>query len=121
MSNKYTLEQENILLSMLVKNLSFEDMKKELEVLTKNELKGFNTRELLSKANHLAKTVTEFNGLPVIYNRKVYETKKGEPVVRKATLIAKIATLLEVKPDTLDSLESVTKPVLELLISKLSK
>jgi len=55
------------------------------------------------------------------YQKKTYLNKLGQPPVKKAEHIDKLAMLLEVPSDHLESLEKVNKRVLELLIKKLEE
>lgn len=50
-----------------------------------------------------------------LYKRKGYLTKRGEPPIKKEVYIEKIAELMGVEPDRLDSLEKANKNVLILL------
>lgn len=54
-----------------------------------------------------------------VYKKKEYLTKRGEVPVKKEEYIERIAALLEVSSDILESLEKVNKGVLMLLASKL--
>ena len=55
-----------------------------------------------------------------VYQKKVYTNKRGEVPVKKYEMIERLAELLEVPSDQLESLEKVNKNVLKLLESKLS-
>ena len=50
-----------------------------------------------------------------VYKRKVYLNKRGEPPVKKEEYIERLAKLLEVDLQLLESLEKVNKNVLKLL------
>lgn len=50
-----------------------------------------------------------------VYKKKEYRTKRGEVPVKKEEYIERIANLLNVAVDTLESLEKVNKSVLALL------
>lgn len=54
-----------------------------------------------------------------IYKKKEYLTKRGEVPVKKEEYIERIAALLDVNSDILESLEKVNKSVLALLEQKL--
>ena len=54
-----------------------------------------------------------------VYEKKKYLTKQGEPPVRKSEYIEKIAKVLEVDVEMLESLEKVTKNVLILILDNL--
>jgi len=55
-----------------------------------------------------------------VYQKKVYTNKRGEVPVKKYEMIERLAQLLEVPSDQLESLEKVNKNVLKLLEAKLS-
>lgn len=50
-----------------------------------------------------------------VYKKKVYLNKRGEPPVKKEEYIDRLAKLLDVNSDRLESLEKVNKSVLVLL------
>ncbi len=50
-----------------------------------------------------------------VYKKKEYVTKRGEPPVKKDEYIERIARLLDVNSELLESLEKVNKGVLALL------
>lgn len=56
-----------------------------------------------------------------IYKKKEYLTKRGEPPIKKEEYIEKIAKLLDVNVEQLESLEKVTKNVLVLLAVRLDE
>lgn len=56
-----------------------------------------------------------------VYEKKTYVNKRGELPTKKSQHIDKIAELLEVDAETLESLEKVNKGVLKLIELKLSK
>jgi len=55
-----------------------------------------------------------------VYKKKEYLTKRGELPVKKEEYIERIARLLEVNSDILESLEKVNKSVLALLERRLT-
>jgi len=55
-----------------------------------------------------------------VYQKKVYTNKRGEVPVKKYEMIERLAQLLEVPSDQLESLEKVNKNVLKLLETRLS-
>jgi hypothetical protein len=55
-----------------------------------------------------------------VYQRKSYLNKRGEPPVKKEEYINRIADLLDINIDLLDSLEKVTKSALVLIETKVS-
>lgn len=54
-----------------------------------------------------------------IYQKKQYLTKRGEIPVRKSEYIEKIAQILEVDVESLESMEKLNKSVLVLLLANL--
>lgn len=56
-----------------------------------------------------------------VYEKKTYTNKRGELPIKKSQHIDKIAELLEVDVDTLESLEKVNKGVLKLIELKLTE
>ena len=55
-----------------------------------------------------------------VYQKKTYVNKRGEVPVKKYGMIERLAELLQVPSDQLESLEKVNKNVLKLLETKLS-
>ena len=55
-----------------------------------------------------------------VYNKKPYLNKRGEPPVKKSDQIQRLATLLDVDTQQLESLEKVNKTVLALLETNLT-
>jgi len=55
-----------------------------------------------------------------IYRKKTYLTKRGETPVKKEEYITRIAKLLDVNAEILESLEKVNKNVLQLIASALT-
>ena len=56
-----------------------------------------------------------------VYEKKTYTNKRGELPVKKSEHIERIAELLEVNSETLESLEKVNKGVLKLIELKLTQ
>lgn len=56
-----------------------------------------------------------------IYQRKAYTNKRGEAPIKKEVYLERIAELLNVNIDLLDSLDKVNKNVLILISESLSK
>lgn len=54
-----------------------------------------------------------------VYTKKAYTTKRGEIPVKKEEYIERIAALLDVNAEILESLEKVNKSVLALIESRL--
>lgn len=55
-----------------------------------------------------------------VYKKKEYLTKRGEVPIKKEEYIERIAKLLDVNAEMLESLEKVNKSVLALLATKLA-
>ena len=55
-----------------------------------------------------------------VYQKRTYVNKRGEPPIKKEQYIERIAALLDVSQDTVESLEKVNKNVLSLLTQNLS-
>ena len=66
------------------------------------------TRSIIAKLSQLG-----------VYHRKPYLTKRGDPPVSKEQLVVRLAELLGVELDRLESLEKCNKSVLMLLESSL--
>ena len=56
-----------------------------------------------------------------VYQKKSYTNKRGEVPVKKAEHIERIAKLLNMDPELLESLEKVNKGVLQVIERELSK
>lgn len=56
-----------------------------------------------------------------VYQKKQYLNKRGEVPIKKSEHIDRLAELLDVPPDQLESLEKVNKQVLVLLERRLAK
>lgn len=56
-----------------------------------------------------------------VYQKKSYLNKRGEPPVKKSEHIDRIAELLQVDAELLESLEKVNKTVLKLIELKLAE
>jgi hypothetical protein len=56
-----------------------------------------------------------------VYEKKTYVNKRGELPIKKSEHIERIAELLEVSSETLESLEKVNKGVLKLIELKLTE
>jgi len=55
-----------------------------------------------------------------VYTKKPYLNKRGEPPVKKSEQISRLAQMLDVSEDQLESLEKVNKTVLTLLEQNLT-
>lgn len=99
---KYTKEiTDKLINDYTVENKSVEDLALALEI---------PKRSVIAKLSSLG-----------IYKRKPYVDKTGKPPVRKSELIDSIGVSLGIDPDQLDSLEKVTKRILEVLDKRLKE
>ena len=99
---KYTKEiTDKLINDYTIENKSVEDLALELEI---------PKRSLIAKLSSLG-----------VYKRKPYVDKTGKPPVRKSELIDSIGVSLGIDPDQLDSLEKVTKRILEVLDKRLKE
>ena len=97
---KYTKEiTDKLVNDYTIENKSVEELALELEI---------PKRSLIAKLSSLG-----------IYKRKPYVDKTGKPPVRKSELIDSIGVSLGIDPDQLDSLEKVTKRILETIDKRL--
>ena len=86
-----------------------EDYKAQVPVAQLAEQLDVPERSIIAKLSSLG-----------VYQKKQYLNKRGELPVKKSQHIDKLAELLEVPPDQLESLEKVNKQVLVLLERKLT-
>ena len=86
-----------------------EDYKAQVPVATLAQQLDVPERSIIAKLSSLG-----------VYQKKQYLNKRGELPVKKSQHIDKLAELLEVPPDQLESLEKVNKQVLVLLERKLT-
>ena len=86
-----------------------EDYKANTPVATLAQQLGVPERSIIAKLSSLG-----------VYQKKQYLNKRGELPVKKSQHIDRLATLLDVPPDQLESLEKVNKGVLVLLEKKLT-
>lgn len=118
MSNKYTTEQEAAIIRTLKCSGDFGTMKENLEkLLLEKQFSGMNIRELLAKAQHLAKNSKG----EIIYHKKEYKAKTGETPIRKAVLIDQIEDALKLPIGSLASLEPATKLALLSILEAIKK
>lgn len=82
----------------------------ESEFAAANDPQEVPERSLIAKLSSLG-----------IYKKKEYLTKRGEPPVKKEEYIERIAKLLDVNAEMLESLEKVTKNVLALIAVRLDE
>lgn len=76
---------------------------------------GVATHDLAEKLQVPERSVIAKLSSLGVYKRKVYLNKRGEPPVKKEEYIERLAKLLEVDLQLLESLEKVNKNVLKLL------
>lgn len=96
---KYTNEITNKLVQDYQAGLTVEALAQQLQV---------PSRSIIAKLSSLG-----------VYQRKVYHNKRGELPQKKSEIIERLATLLEVDSERLESLEKVNKTVLLLIETKL--
>ncbi len=98
-------------LTLSLKNYKFqEDVKAGLPL----ERCGGNSEEVPERS-----VIAKLSSLGV-YKKKTYTNKRGDVPVKKEEYIDRIAHLLEVNSDILESLEKVNKAVLALIAERLS-
>lgn len=102
---KYDKELTEKLLDMYNRGVSVPDIAMNL-TLSCNE--PVPERSIIAKLSSLG-----------VYKKKEYLTKRGEVPVKKEEYIERIAKLLDVNSEFLESLEKVNKAVLSLISTKL--
>lgn len=100
MSKTYTPEIEKALADKFAQGASITDLASELDV---------SERSVIAKLSSMG-----------LYKKKGYLTKRGDIPVKKSEYVERIAALLGVDPDLVESLEKVNKNVLKLLETALS-
>lgn len=108
---KYTQEITNRITEQYKSGMSTADIAAELSELASGSNLGSEVvpeRSVIAKLSSLG-----------VYKKKEYLTKRGEVPVKKEEYIERIAALLDVNSDILESLEKVNKSVLALLETKL--
>ena len=100
MGMKYTIEIVNKITEDYKNGVPVKDIALELDV---------PERSVIAKLSSLG-----------IYQRKQYLNKRGEVPTKKEEYIERIATLLDINIDLLDSLEKVTKTALVLLEKRIA-
>lgn len=98
---KYTKEITDRLVQRYREGVSVEELAQELQV---------PTRSIIAKLSSLE-----------VYQKKQYLNKRGEVPVKKSEYIERIAKLLNMNLELLESLEKVNKGVLEVIERELSK
>ena len=97
---KYTKELTDKIVEQYAKGINIHDIAIDL---------GVPDRSIIAKLSSLG-----------VYQKKTYVNKRGEVPVKKYEMIERLAQLLQVPSDQLESLEKVNKNVLKLLESRLS-
>lgn len=98
---KYTKEMTDKLLEDYKSGVPTEELAKEL---------GVPNRSIIAKLSALG-----------VYKKKEYRNKRGEVPIKKEEYIQRIAELLDVSSDILESLEKANKHVLKLIEEALKK
>lgn len=98
---KYTKEISDKLIADYLANIPTADIAEKLSA-EQNEI--VPERSVIAKLASLG-----------VYKKKEYLTKRGEPPIKKEEYIERIAKLLDVNAEILESLEKVNKSVLALL------
>lgn len=93
--------------------------KEQTDLLVKLYGENKTVPEICSILNVPSKSVIAKLSCMGLYKKKQYVTKRGEVPVKKEAYIEKLAKLLEVDVESLESLEKCTKPILALLVKKL--
>jgi hypothetical protein len=103
---RYTKELSDLISRQYQEGMTVSEIAANLSVTVKETVPD---RSIIAKLSSLG-----------VYKKREYLTKRGEIPVKKSEIIERLATLLEVNPDILESLEKVNKSVLNLLEVKLS-
>ena len=102
---KYDLETTKKLVEMYQSGVSVQDISMTLSLIANEPVPE---RSIIAKLSSLG-----------VYKKKEYLTKRGEVPVKKEEYIDRIAKLLDVNSEFLESLEKVNKAVLALISMKL--
>lgn len=102
---KYDLETTKKLVEMYQSGVSVQDISMTLSLIANEPVPE---RSIIAKLSSLG-----------VYKKKEYLTKRGEVPVKKEEYIDRIAKLLDVNSEFLESLEKVNKAVLALISTKL--
>lgn len=97
---RYTTEQADKMVADYTGGVSARDIALELDV---------PERSIIAKLSSLG-----------VYKRKEYVNKRGEPPVKKEEYINRIAALLDINIDLLESMEKVTKSALVLMDARIA-
>lgn len=96
---RYTTEQTEKIVAQYTSGIPVIDIAAELDV---------PERSVIAKLSSLG-----------VYKRKEYLNKRGEPPVKKEEYINRIASLLDINIDLLESMEKVTKSALVLMDARI--
>jgi len=82
---------------------------------------GYTVADIATELNVPERSVIAKLSSLGVYTKKSYVNKRGETPVKKSEHIERIAELLQVNEELLESLEKVNKTVLKLIENKLSQ
>ena len=103
---KYTVELTKRIVDEYKEGKSALDIALDLETDYPNE--NISERSIIAKLSSVG-----------VYKKKEYRTKRGDIPIRKEEYIERIASLLDVNAEILESLEKVNKSVLALISERL--
>jgi predicted house-cleaning noncanonical NTP pyrophosphatase (MazG superfamily) len=89
------------------------------EQLVKSYLEGSTVEKLASQLSVPSRSIIAKLSSLGVYQKKTYLTKQGEEPVKKSEYIERIAELLEVNLELLESLEKTNKNILKLIAERL--
>ena len=89
--------------------------KEATDKLTELHATGMSTADIALVLDTTERSVIAKLSSMGLYKKKAYVNKQGNPPVKKGEYIERIAELLDVNVEILDSLEKVNKNVLQLL------
>ncbi len=98
---RYTTEQSEKIVAQYNSGIPVKDIAAELDV---------PERSVIAKLSSLG-----------VYKRKEYLNKRGEPPIKKEQYINRIAALLDINIDLLESMEKVTKSALVLMDARITE
>lgn len=98
---RYTTEQAEKIVAQYNSGIPVKDIAAEL---------GVPERSVIAKLSSLG-----------VYKRKEYLNKRGEPPIKKEEYINRIAALLDINIDLLESMEKVTKSALVLMDARITE
>ena len=82
--------------------------------------KGISTKDLAAQLDVPERSVIAKLSSLGVYKRKEYLNKRGEVPIKKEVYIDRIAALLDINVDLLESMEKVTKTALVLLEQRIA-